>query len=676
MGGKRMREKCGMRAVVFAVVFAVVLPFTGVYAQNGEEDVFDVEEVIFTGTRVEENEGIPVEKLPASVISINADELKKTQDDSLPETLSRFPGFHYMDTVGLGGDAKLHLRGFGEFPGNIVLLDGVRINEGAFHEVVWKSIPLDAIEKIEVIKGGISSSYGEGALTGVVNIITKKKLQKTTLNTLWGGLGKQQYSVLSGVSAGRLNILANAFYDRNKGFRSGSNFEGSGAFIKLSNAAITTRYTLSVNVHKNKTDIPDSLTAAQLSADPNQPGDCFSNYDNSNSTASFTEIFNFKGFSTTTNVYYRKRDSYGKFTCPAFAFTGENETNGKAYGGVLQLNKSTSRHHFTAGIEYGKEFFDNTPKGDPRDIVNRKSFAYFLQDIYDVAPKLSLSAGVRRDDVTFDMEIYQFSFITFAKALAFKGERKATATSPKFGITYKANEKTSMYVSAAKSFLAPTGFQFTGFQNPFLSNPTLEPTESKEISLGFRHKTRATKTEVTFFQLKTSNEIIFNNETFANENVDVKRTGAELSVEHQFAATLSGRMGYSLLASEFESDKTYFGKNISGKSMPFAPESTLSAGLFYSPSPKWEWNVSTLFVNNFYPLNDLNNESRAKDYNVTNVKVKYNTGWGNISGHVNNIFNVKYSSFPTSNGQSGAARTEKFNPQNDGSFGISAEYAF
>lgn len=639
-----------------------------------DEEVFNVEEVILTGTRVEE--GVPAEKLPAPVISIKGDDLRKTGEQSLPETLSKFAGFHYMDTVGLGGDAKLHLRGFGEYPGNIVLLDGVRINESAFHEVFWKSIPMYAIEKIEVIKGGVSSTYGEGALTGVVNIITKKALQKNTLNALWSGYGKQEYSITGGAQAGKLNLLSNAYYEKNKGFRSKSSYDGKGTFLKISNNAVSTKYALSVNVHKNATDIPDSLTEAQLSADSKQGGDCFNNFDNSNSTVSLSGIHKFSGFSATANMYYRKRDSHGKITCPAFAFTADNETNGKAYGGVLQLNRKTGKNMLTAGIEYGKDFFDNTPQGDPADVVNKNNLALYMQDIYEFSPALNVSAGLRWDDVKFDMTINQFDFVTFTKQVAFKGQRKAAATSPKFGLNYRASDKVSLYANYAKSFLAPTGFQFTGIVNPFLSNPALEPTVSRESSFGFRYNGSKTKTDVNFFQMKTSNEILFNNETFAQDNFDVKRNGVEVSMESQWSTSVSTLVSYSFLQSSFESDKTYFGKNVAGKSVPLAPENTLGLGLTYAATPKWDLNLSSTFVYNFFPLNDLNNEKKAKDYNVTNLKTTYRTGWGSVSAYLNNVFNVEYSSMPTSNGQSGAARVDKFNPQPDRSFGFSTQYNF
>lgn len=665
------------------VVFFVCLLFASFV--SGEEEVFEVEEVILTGTRVEE-EGVPADKLPASVIVIKGDDLKKTQDNSLPETLSKYAGFNYMDTVGLGGDAKLHLRGVGGDSGSIItLLDGVRINESAFHEVFWKAIPLDAIEKIEVIKGGMSSTYGEGALAGVVNIITKKKMEKSGVYGLWGGFGKKELSFVSGVPAGTFNVLVNGYYEKNNGIRAGSDYGGGGGFVKISKDGVKARHSLMVNVHKNNTDIPSALDETQIAFDPKQVGNCANDYENSNSTLSLQEIYKFKGFSTTTQLYYRKRDTLGKTACPVFSYTSESNTDGKAYGGVLQLNIGNGKNSLVTGVEYGKEFFNDASSDNfgtnSKNMVDKKNLAFYVQNIYQMTPKLNLTAALRWDDVKYDLDV--FSFETFSQ---FKGERKAKATSPKFGINFSATEKINVYASYSKSFLSPTGYQFTGVAHPFQPNPNLEPTISKEYSVGFRVKSKAAKTDVNFFQMKTTDEIIFNNETFANENVDVKRTGAELSVEHQFSPKLSGLLNASVLDSSFESDKTYFGKNIAGKKLPFTPGTTFGAGLYYSPSQKLDLNLNSTFVFDFYPTNDLNNEKKAKNYNLTNLKAAYRTGWGSIAAYVNNLFNSEYSSFPLSNGcpMEGCPdqgfgvtpRKDSFNPQPSRSFGLSMQYSF
>lgn len=662
--------------MVLGFVVAAFMVVNGLHAQ--EEDVFEVEEVIFTGTRVEE-EGVPLDKLPASVITIQGEDLKRTQDNSLPETLSKYAGFHYMDLSGLGSGANLHLRGFGEFPGNIVLLDGVRLNESDDHKVFWKAIPLDAIEKIEVVKGGVSSTYGEGALSGVVNIITKKSVKQNTLNMLWGELGKKEFSVTGSAPVGStMNILMNGYYETNKGYRAQSDFDGKGALLKLSSVSEHAKYSFLVNVHKHAADMPDGLTAAQLAADEKQSGTNPSRFENSNSTASFQATWKASGFSLSPHAYYRKRDSRGIF--PSFA--SENETDGKSYGGVLQLALDRGKNSFVAGVEYGKEYYfsNSTPNfgdGNP-DKINKKSFAFYAQDIFQASPRLSLSAAVRRDDVTYDLNVFYWP--AFSRVAE---EKKAKATSPKFGVNFAATQKINLYANYAKSFLSPTGYQFTGVVPPYLANPNLEPTVSREHSVGFRVKSAATKTDVNFFQMETASEIIsfcdpVDFDPCGNENVNVKRTGAELTVEHQFTGRLSGLLSVSILNAVFESDKSYNNKNINGMKMPFAPGNTIGIGMYYTPTPVFNVNVHSTFVSEVYPLNDLNNEKKAKNYNLTNLKAVYKTRWGNWSAYLNNVFNAKYSSYPSTNGASpsDANYAERFRPQPSRSFGLAVQYNF
>src|SRR6185436_7701412 len=82
-------------------------------------------------------------------------------------------------------------RGFGIFgdQNTLVLLDGVRISEYEQTPVNWAAIPLDAIERIEILRGSGAVLYGSGATGGTINIITKGPRAGERSATLYGGAG-------------------------------------------------------------------------------------------------------------------------------------------------------------------------------------------------------------------------------------------------------------------------------------------------------------------------------------------------------------------------------------------------------------------------------------------------------------------------------------------------------
>ncbi len=135
-------------------------------AQNSQSTV------IVSGSRFQEN----LNEVPANVKVITRDEIANSSSNNIPEVLSQIGGLSVKYTNGnpLNLDASVDMGGYGA-TGNsttLVLVDGQRLNPIDSGTINWGSIPLDSIERIEVLQGGASVQYGNGAVGGVINIIT------------------------------------------------------------------------------------------------------------------------------------------------------------------------------------------------------------------------------------------------------------------------------------------------------------------------------------------------------------------------------------------------------------------------------------------------------------------------------------------------------------------------
>ena len=110
------------------------------------------------------------EEPAASVTVITAKDIRRTEAQDLGELLRQVPGVEVLDR---NGQKTVSIRG-SRANQVLVVMDGVRLNDAMIGAVDLSTIPLDMVERIEVIKGGGSARFGPGAIGGVINILTKK----------------------------------------------------------------------------------------------------------------------------------------------------------------------------------------------------------------------------------------------------------------------------------------------------------------------------------------------------------------------------------------------------------------------------------------------------------------------------------------------------------------------
>lgn len=141
--------------------------------------------LIVSGSRFEEN----LNEVPANVQVITRDEIAESTSTNIPEILSQVGGLNVRNTQGgqLNLGATIDMGGYGATANSttLVLVDGQRINPIDSSSVSWDSIPLDSINRIEILRGGASVQYGNGAVGGVINIITNggnKNLNQVSSN--------------------------------------------------------------------------------------------------------------------------------------------------------------------------------------------------------------------------------------------------------------------------------------------------------------------------------------------------------------------------------------------------------------------------------------------------------------------------------------------------------------
>ncbi len=217
-----------MKKWLSVYVVLVLLAFHGYSLADDEEkeekSSITMEEVVVTATRT----GQSVEKVPANVTVISQEDIKNSNARTVTDLLRSEEGIVVRDLLGHGKTAQVDLRGYGETgPYNtLVLVDGRRVNEIDLSGVDWTQIPLEQLERIEIVRGTGSVLYGDSAVGGVINIITKIPSEKFTAKTgiTFGSYKRHKEEIY--VSGGHERILASLFASRNEtdGYRDNNEY--------------------------------------------------------------------------------------------------------------------------------------------------------------------------------------------------------------------------------------------------------------------------------------------------------------------------------------------------------------------------------------------------------------------------------------------------------------------
>jgi vitamin B12 transporter len=154
-----------MRLLWILVAVLVLVPVGTAAAQAPR----DLDPVVVTATKTE----TPQERLGAAVTVVTEEEIQERNYATLEEALRHVPGVDIQRSGGLGKTAQIRIRGAGTQQVQ-VMIDGMRVKSPTLGVAELSDISLDAIERIEVVRGPQSTLHGADAIGGVVNIITKK----------------------------------------------------------------------------------------------------------------------------------------------------------------------------------------------------------------------------------------------------------------------------------------------------------------------------------------------------------------------------------------------------------------------------------------------------------------------------------------------------------------------
>lgn len=191
-------------------------------------------EVVVSSPRL----NIPFSEDSKSVTVITAEQIANIPVTSLADLLRFQAGVDVLQQGIEGANADIYLRG-GTYSQVLLLIDGIRVDDPQTgHHTLNSALPLDVIERIEIVKGPAARIYGQNAFTGAINIVTKMAdASKVTFTNQKGSFGTDQFGITAQHTGEKLQHIAHASLQESDGYRYNTDFQNFHVFTK-SNLAI------------------------------------------------------------------------------------------------------------------------------------------------------------------------------------------------------------------------------------------------------------------------------------------------------------------------------------------------------------------------------------------------------------------------------------------------------
>ena len=217
-----------MKKTLFVIlIFQSITSYVNAQENKQEIELDQVE--LISSPRIEVNKA----DNSISILTISNEEIKKSTATNVSELLQQVAGLDIRRRGAEGMQADLYIRG-GSFDQTLLLIDGIKVEDPQTgHHTMNMTIPLEVIEKIEIIKGSASRIYGQNAFTGAVNIITKKEIKNDLSIELSNGSFDQKrggFTIQKELK--NSGILFNYSRKESEGYRYNTDYENDEFFIK------------------------------------------------------------------------------------------------------------------------------------------------------------------------------------------------------------------------------------------------------------------------------------------------------------------------------------------------------------------------------------------------------------------------------------------------------------
>lgn len=520
--------------------------FTGAACASGVSaaEVYELNPVLVTAQRSVTKDM----ETPAAIEVLHADDLQKTGATSVQEALKFSTGIitHAQGPRNISQGtmtSKAVIRGVEK--GTLVLIDGVPINQGGRYNL--EDIPVESIDRVEVVRGGGAVLYGSEANGGVINIITKGK-RANMVKAGFGNYGIQNYA--ASFQAGKLGFTA--AYDHTGKIDhisapttepKGSGMPKRGLYYNIKrgeHANFNARYDFNDDLYVTHTYGRNSAHYVYKYTGIDNPANAGKEYKNViYSTEENLTALHYTKNNFSANAFYNRRDQ-------------------KTKNASAKINKKKPQNFDPSSISHDESGYLDQTVGI--NLQNRWNFhkgsfmlGYeFQRDMQTKNASVTEKFYDRNVHSLFGQVAYNFTHATQAN-LNFRqtwteaddAGNKYDKFTPEFVLMHHLDESTMVYGKVGQSFMLPTFSQLYGGGN-IIGVPDLKPEKGMHYELGAKKSIGKNAYRVALYSYKIEDSIDAVTKDLPDvtyNNVDVKNVGIEFDWTRNQNENLSYRLG-------------------------------------------------------------------------------------------------------------------------------------
>lgn len=633
-------------------------------------------------------------KLASNISVITREEIEASNGKTVSDILQQELGVNIYDNS-TPKTAIIDIRGFGDTASRnvLVLVNDRKVNSIDISGPDTMQIPLGEVERIEIIRGAGSVLYGDNAVGGVVNIITKKgkgKL-KGSVETKHGSYATSiQQAEVSGSKSFQwlglpqdVSYLFYSSYSDTDGYRTNSNVLAKDYNTRLG-YEMSDKLGIDLNFgwHEDDYGLPGGLTAAEIRSLGRRGSTAPKDFANTKDryvqlvldVKPWPEDFDLGNL--VLDFSYRNRDTYASFQ-EFGLFDTKRMIDSYSLNSKYIFNKELFNREFR--FVTGMDFYDTDndilgSQGNTDDLtISKREWGLYANTEYEVLNNLYANLGTR----------WQTAEYTFDQRQTTRGYNTNTPKESvnSFGMKYEYGKGSNVFMNVQQTFrFLATDEWYDSFSGTL--NLDLKQQTGIQYEVGVKHNIKDIhELTVTPYWMDLRNEIFFNPSSGffgSNDNYPkTRRRGIEVGTRTDLKKTIwdvEFLDKWELATNYSFQDPRFIDGANNDKLIPFAPEHQASFGFNFDFLKHYSLSLGGRYVGSHYAINDtLNVTPREKAYYVMDSKLSFHHNNLEVFAAWNNMFNKMYNSYTV---KSTSSTTKDYYPAAGTNFLIGTKLQF